>query len=257
MNSRKASLLPPILFYSFIMLFWQLIISYQIIPDYIFPSPLGVLSRIYELFSDGYLLPSIKATIGRMLIGYLLAASLGIFLGAAMGVNATARQCLKSLFLGLLTLPTAAWAPISLIFFGLSDRAIDFVIVMSAMPAVAISTAEAIHSVPALYVKAGLTLGTPKWAMPIRVMLPAALPRILTGVKLGWTLGWHGAVSAELIKSSVGLGYLLHMGRELNDAPQVIGIMLITIIIGVLIDQLVFRVIERKVYRRRGLSIGI
>ena len=90
--------------------------------------------------------------------------------------------------------------------------------------------------------------------MPLTVILPAALPRIVTGIKLGWTLGWHGAVSAELIKSSVGLGYLLYMGRELNDAPQVIGIMLVTILTGLLLDRFVFGSVERRIRRRWGLE---
>ncbi len=87
-----------------------------------------------------------------------------------------------------------------------------------------------------------------------RVIMPAALPGIVTGLKLGWTLGWHGAVSAELIKSSVGLGYLLYMGRELNDAAQVIGIMIVTIIFGLILDRFLFGSIEGRIRRRWGLT---
>jgi NitT/TauT family transport system permease protein len=90
--------------------------------------------------------------------------------------------------------------------------------------------------------------------MPVRVVFPAALPMIVTGVKLGWTLGWHGAVSAELIKSSVGLGFLLYMGRELNDASQVVAIMIVTILFGLLLDQFLFGIVERKIRRRWGLE---
>jgi NitT/TauT family transport system permease protein len=89
--------------------------------------------------------------------------------------------------------------------------------------------------------------------MPFRVILPAALPRIVTGIKLGWTLGWHGAVSAELIKSSVGLGFLLYMGRELNDASQVLGIMVVTILFGLLLDRFLFGLIDVRIRRRWGL----
>ena len=90
--------------------------------------------------------------------------------------------------------------------------------------------------------------------MPVRVILPAALPAIMTGLKLGWTFGWHGAVSAELIKSTVGLGFLLNMGREMNDASQVIGIMLVTILFGLLLDRFLFGVIERRIRIRWGLE---
>src|SRR5204863_9886197 len=122
------------------------------------------------------------------------------------------------------------------------------------VPAAAIATSDGILHIPPIYLRAARTLGTPGYAMPFRVILPAALPRIVTGVKLGWTLGWHGAVSAELIKSSIGLGYLLYMGRELNDAPQVVGVMLITILFGLLLDRFLFGFIEATLRKRRGLS---
>ena len=90
--------------------------------------------------------------------------------------------------------------------------------------------------------------------MPMRIILPASLPSIVTGMKLGWTLAWHGGVSAELIKSTIGLGFLLQMGRELNDAAQVIGIMVLTVIFGVLLDQFVFGLIQKRILLRWGLA---
>src|SRR5262249_42200186 len=157
-----------------------------------------------------------------------------------MGVSLIVNRCLRSLFLGLQTLPTAAWVPISILLFGLKEEGIYFVILMSSTAAVAIATSDGIVQIPPIYLRAAKTLGTSTMAMPMMVIFPAALPRVVTGIKLGWTLGWHGAVSAELIKSSVGLGYLLYMGRELNDVPQVIGIMLVTILAGLLIDRFIF-----------------
>jgi NitT/TauT family transport system permease protein len=175
-------------------------------------------------------------------------------LGLIMGMSRIVNRCLKSLFLGLQTLPTAAWVPISLLVFGLSDHGIYFVIIMSSVAAVSIATSDGILQIPVIYVRAARTLGTPAWAMPAHVIIPAALPSIVTGIKLGWTLGWHGAVSAELIKSTVGLGYLLYMGRELNDASQVLGIMVITIIFGLLLDRFFFGLIERRIRVRWELE---
>jgi NitT/TauT family transport system permease protein len=125
---------------------------------------------------------------------------------------------------------------------------------MSAGPAIAIATADGILNIPPIFLRAARTLGTPAIMMPLRVILPAALPSIVTGIKLGWTLGWHGAVSAELIKSTVGLGYLLYMGRELNDAPQVVAIMVITILFGLLLDRFLFGIFEHRIRRRWGLT---
>lgn len=241
-------------FYLLLFGAWQLIITLKWAPDYIFPSPAQVGIRLYELARDGYLLPSIKATLYRMAIGFAVAGGIGWCIGMVMGLSRIAHACMKSLFLGLQTLPTAAWVPISLLLFGLSDKGIYFVIVMSATPAVAIATADGILNIPPIYLRAARTLGTPAVMMPFRVILPAALPSVVTGVKLGWTLGWHGAVSAELIKSSVGLGYLLYMGRELNDAPQVVAIMVITILFGLLLDRFLFGIFEHRIRRRWGLT---
>lgn len=250
----KRTFLYVLLFYVLLVAVWQALFSARLIPDYLFPSPVQVGKRLWELGTDGYLLPSVKVTLTRMAIGFSIAAAIGLGIGLLMGTSSIINRCLKSLFLGLQTLPTAAWVPISLLLFGLREQGIYFVILMSSAPAVAIATSAGILHIPPLYLRAARTLGTRWYAMPVRVILPAALPAIMTGVKLGWTLGWHGGVSAELIKSTVGLGFLLHMGRELNDASQVIGIMVVTILFGLLLDRFFFGIIEQRIRVRWGLE---
>ena len=243
-----------LVFYLLLLVIWQVLASLHFAPDYLFPSPLQVARRMYELGQDHLLWPSIAATLQRVVIGFGLSAAMGLLIGTAMGTNWAVNKTLKSLFLGMQTLPTVAWTPVALLIFGLGNRGIYFVVIMSSVSAMAIATADGILNIPPIYLRAGRTLGTPPWAMYGRVIMPAALPSIVTGLKLGWTLGWHGAVSAELIKSTLGLGFLLYMGRELNDAAQVIGIMLLTIFFGLLLDQFIFGVIERKIRRRWGLT---
>jgi NitT/TauT family transport system permease protein len=241
-------------FYCLLIGTWQTIFWANLVPDYLFPSPLQVATRLWELAADNYLWPSVKATFQRMGIGFSIAASVGLVIGLLMGISRVVNSCLRSLFLGLQTLPSAAWVPVSLLLFGLSDKGIYFVIIMSSLPAVAIATSDGIAHIPIIYLRVARTLGTPGYAMPTRVMLPAALPSIVTGLKLGWTLAWHGGVSAELIKSSIGLGYLLYMGRELNDASQVIGIMVLTILFGLLLDRFFFGLIQQRIRIRWGLA---
>lgn len=242
-----------VLFYLALLAIWQLIHAAGWLPEYVWPAPRSVAERLGELTSDGVLWPSVKATLTRMGIGFGLSALVGLVFGVLMGTSELVHQTLRSLFLGIQTLPSAAWVPISLLIFGLRDQGIYFVIVMSSMAAIAIATADGIAHIPPIYLRAAQTLGTPRHSMWYYVVLPAALPNIVTGLKLGWTLGWHGAVSAELIKSSIGLGFLLHMGRELNDVAQVIGIMLVTIALGLLVDRLIFGRIEQRIRRQWGL----
>jgi NitT/TauT family transport system permease protein len=241
-------------FYVVLFGIWQTVFNARVLPDYLLPSPFQVAKRLWELLRDGYLLPGLEATLERIAIGFVIGAAIGLGTGLLMGMSRIIDRSLRSLFLGLQTLPTAAWVPISLLFFGLSDKGIYFVIIMSSFPAIAISTSSGILHIPPLYLRTAATLGTRWWGMPLRVIVPAALPAMITGLKLGWTLGWHGGVSAELIKSSVGLGYLLYWGRELSDAAQVIGIMILTIFVGVLLDRFLFGVVERRVRLRWGLE---
>src|SRR6185503_14632973 len=127
-------------FYLLMLTTWQVLYSAKFIPDYLFPSPLQVAQRLWILAADSYLWPSLKATFQRMGIGFSISATLGLFIGLLMGMSQVVSSCLRSLFLGLQTLPTAAWVPVSLLLFGLSDRGIYFVIIMSSIAAVAIST---------------------------------------------------------------------------------------------------------------------
>jgi NitT/TauT family transport system permease protein len=241
-------------FYLLLIGSWQALFWAKLIPDYLFPSPIQVGQRLWELATENYLWPSVKATFQRMGIGFGISAGIGLCIGLLMGMSIVVNSCLKSLFLGLQTLPTAAWVPVSMLIFGLSDHGIYFVIIMSSMPAIAIAISDGILHIPQIYLRAARTMGTPLYAMPVRVILPASLPSIVTGLKLGWTLAWHGGVSAELIKSSIGLGYLLYMGRELNDSAQVIGIMVLTILFGLLLDRFVFGLIQKKILIRWGLA---
>jgi sulfonate transport system permease protein len=251
---RRGRSLTLLAFLLALLLAWQAVWSLGWLPSYSLPSPAQVAVRLAELARDGTLWPSVQASIVRMLLGFSLSLALGLALGVAMGLSATTDSCLRSLFLGVQTLPSAAWVPIALLLFGLGDAAIYFVIVMSSMAAMAIATADGIARIPPAYMRAARSLGTSGLALSTRVALPAALPSVVTGIKLGWTLGWHGVVSAELIKSSIGLGYLLHAGRELNDAAQVVGVMLVTVLIGLLLDRLLFSWVERRVLARWGLA---
>ena len=251
---RARSLVVMLLFLATLLAVWQAVAMLKLLPVYSLPGPGAVAARLAELAREGALGAAAVASLQRMVLGFAMSALLGVAVGVAMGMSRTVSACLRSLFLGLQTLPSAAWAPIALLLFGLNDAAIYFVIVASSLPAMSIATADGIARIPPNLLRAARTLGTPPAAMATRVMLPASLPGVVTGLKLGWTLGWHGVVSAELIKSSVGLGFLLHAGRELNDAAQVIGIMLVTIFLGLLLDRLLFAAVERRVRGRWGFA---
>jgi NitT/TauT family transport system permease protein len=153
----------------------------------------------------------------------------------------------------LQALPSICWLPLALLWFGLSDAAILFVVVMGSVLAIAISTEDAVQSLPPQYGLVAGTLGIKGARLYFGVVLPGALPGIVTGLKLGWSFAWRALMAGELLFVAGGLGQLLTNGRELLDVPQVMAVMIAIVLIGVLIDRVVFRTVETRVRRRWGL----
>src|SRR6266481_4951808 len=172
MKSTRPTKVYVVALYVFLLVSWQSLYSFGAIPDYLFPSPKQVAVRLWEMAIEGLLWPSIKATLIRMVIGFAVAAIIGLLIGLLMGMSRLVNNCLRSLFLGLQTLPTAAWVPVSLLLFGISDHGIHFVLIMSSVPAIAIATSDVILEIPPIYIRAAKTLGTSPLAMPLTVILP-------------------------------------------------------------------------------------
>ena len=163
-------------------------------------------------------------------------------------------QTLGSLVLGLQALPSICWLPLALLWFGLGEQAIVFVVVMGAVLSITLSTEAGVKNTDPLYLRAALNLGARGWRLYLLVALPAALPAIISGMKLGWSFAWRSLMAAELLYVGLGLGQLLMMGRELNDMNQVVAVMLIIIAIGLVVDRLVFTPLETRVRARWGLG---
>ncbi len=233
---------------------WQSLAILEVYPEYIFPSPLGVLQTLARGFQNGRFVIGIASSMQRILIGFGISAILGVAFGLALGRQRWLNDTLGALVLGLQTLPSICWLPIALLWFGLSETAILFVVVMGALLAITTATEAGVKNTPPLYLRAARNLGARGWKLYALVILPAALPSILTGMKLGWSFAWRSLMAAELLYVSLGLGQLLTMGRELNDMSQVIAVMIVIIAIGLLVDRAVFAPLESRVRERWGLN---
>ena len=126
---------------------------------------------------------------------------------------------------------------------------------MGALLSIVVATDDGIRNIPSVYVRAAHTMGIRGIDLYIRVVFPAALPSIVTGMKLGWSFAWRSLMAGELIFVSLGLGQLLQTGRELNDMAQVIAVMIMIVMVGLFFDQLIFAPLERRVRRQWGLVI--
>ncbi|HEX2522437.1 MAG TPA: ABC transporter permease [Terriglobia bacterium] len=244
------------LFYILVIIIWEVASELSLWPSFLLPSPAEVLQTLVEGFSDKTFVFGIVASLRRILIGYFISVFAGVLLGLAIGRNRFLKETVGSLILGLQTLPSVCWLPLALLWFGLNDSAIIFVVIMGALLSITIATETGIRNVPPLLLRAGRNMGASGAQLLLEVAIPAALPSIISGMKQGWSFAWRSLMAGELLYGSVGLGNLLMVGRELNEMSQVLAVMLIIVLIGLCIDHLVFAILEGEMRRRWGLETG-
>jgi NitT/TauT family transport system permease protein len=220
---------------------------------HLFPGPMAVAESLYAMAADGRLGAAVLRSLGRLGRAYLISVGIGIPLGVATARLAFFRNAVKPVVMGLQALPSICWLPLALLWFGLNDSAILFVVVMGSVLAIAIATEDGVNGIDPQLIRVAHTLGVRGPRFSFGVLIPAALPGILTGLKLGWSFAWRALLAGELLFVSGGLGQLLTMGRELMDVPQVMAVMVAIIFIGVLVDRVVFQTVETRLRRRWGL----
>jgi NitT/TauT family transport system permease protein len=189
-----------------------------------------------------------------MIIGFGISLAVGIPLGLLLGRVKWLEDTVGAVVLGLQTLPSVCWLPVALLWFGLNDKAILFVVVMGALLSITIAVRDGVKNIPPSFIRAAKTMGTKPLPLYTQVLLPAALPSILTGAKLGWSFAWRSLMAGELLFVSLGLGHMLMMGRELADMSQVFAVMAVIIGLGLFTDRLIFGQLETHVRERWGLA---
>lgn len=243
-----------IIFFAALLLVWQLLASAGIWSELLFPAPRQVLDSLLLSLADGSMPQAILSSMKRLLVGYSISLLIGIPLGLLLGRIKLLDNTLGTLTLGLQALPSICWMPLAVLWFGLSEASMQFVVVMGAVMALILAIRDGVKNIPRLYIRASRVLGATGWRGYLYVILPASLPALLTGAKLGWSFAWRALMAAELIYVSSGLGSTLMMGRELHDMALVVATMLVIVVIGLLTDRLVFGRLEKIIHRRWGVS---
>ncbi len=242
-----------ILFYVGIAAVWQAVFLAHVVPAQALPSPLQVGQLLYKETLDGSLMYAIGTSMWRLIVGLVIAIVGGLILGIFMAKVETANQTIGSLILGLQSIPSVAWVPLALLWFGPNDAGTIFVVIAGALFAISINTHSGIKNIPTTYLAAGKNMGATGLQLVLYVIIPASLPYLISGFKQGWAYAWRGVIAAEIIFSIAGLGFLLNLGKHDNDITQVTGILIIIMIIGILVDGLVFKKLESKILTRWGL----
>lgn len=247
-------LLPKSLFVIFILFIWQILFQLNIWPEFLFPSPLMVLNTLVEGFKDGSFIYAIIASFKRLLIGYTLSVLIGTILGIIISSNQLIEDTISPFILALQSVPSVVWLPLALLWFSLGEAAIIFVVVLGGTWNMVINSSTGIKNVQPVLIKAAKTMGLKKFKLFYRVILPASIPHLLTGMRLSWAFSWRALMAGELIGSGDGLGQILMWGRDMGDMSLVITVILLIGSIGYITDNYIFKKIENKVLKRWGLN---
>ena len=248
---------PPVLAVGMLLGLWELGYRSGVKPSYALPSPMDVALVLRSQLRDGTLLDAMRTSLTRGGLGFLIALAIGTPLGILIARVHPIRRGIGPLVSGLQSLPSVAWVPAAIIFFGIGDTAIYAVVLLGATPSIANGMVSGIDQIPPLYQRVGRVLGASGLSAARHVLLPAALPGYVGGLRQGWAFSWRSLMAAELIVNSPelgqGLGQLLDTGRNLNDMSLVFAGILGILVVGIAVELCVFAPIERSVLRRRGL----
>lgn len=237
---------------------WQLVAISGLRPSYVLPGPAPVIVELGEQLMTAELWTAVGVTMTRGVLGFAIASVLGLVLGVLVARSRILRAAIGSLITGLQTMPSIAWFPLAILLFQMSEQAILFVILIGAVPSIANGVISGVDYVPALLVRAGRNIGASGLSLYRYVVLPAALPSIVTGLKQGWAFAWRSLLAGELLVQIAlrpSLGQFLNQSRELSDTPYMIALMIVILVIGIAVDA-VFGSVERGIRRRRGVVIS-
>lgn len=252
-----AAITPSFIAIALLLLVWGGIYYIKIKPSYLLPSPINVWHSVSTLMNQGVLWSAVGNSLRRAAIGFVASVAVGTILGLTLVRFRFFRLGVGPLISGLQSLPSVAWVPAAIIWFGLSDGAIYAVVLLGAVPSIANGLLAGVRQVPPLYLRVGHVIGARGFNTMRFITLPAALPGYFAGLRQGWAFSWRSLMAAELIAFSprlgISLGQLLQTGRDLSDMSLVLAAIILILLVGVGIELIVFGPIERAILRTRGL----
>jgi len=235
---------------------WQVVVWSGWKPDYVLPGPAAVLGRLAADLRHADFYVGVAITLRRALIGYAIAVAIGSAVGILVARVSLLRKAVGSAILGLQSMPSIAWFPLAILLFQLSEGAITFVVILGAAPAIAAGLLSGVDHVQPLLVRVGQVMGAKGLGLYRHVILPAAFPSFVGGLKQGWAFAWRSLMAGELlviVNHQASLGQQLQFARDLADAEQLLALMIVIFAIGVAIDS-VFGTLDRGIRQRWGLG---
>jgi NitT/TauT family transport system permease protein len=243
-----------IIFAAIVIFFWELGSRLELWMPIILPSPTMVLNALVMGFEDKTLIYDLIASFKRLFIGLGISLVLGSLLGILLAKSKYADDTIGSLILALQSVPSIVWLPLAIMWFGMNEVSVIFVVVLGGTFVMTLNMRMGIKNVSPLYIRAAQTMGSKGIDLFIRVVFPASIPYVVTGVRLAWAFAWRALMAGELLSTGPGLGYTLRYASDFGDMSLVIGVIVIIGVIGSVVDQLIFNRIEKSVMHRWGLE---
>lgn len=233
---------------------WQVVVWTHWKPSYILPGPVAT----FRVFFDrrATLVRAALDTLQRGALGFAIATLIGSIVGLAVARSRVLRSGVGSMITGLQTMPSIAWFPLAIVLFHLSVWAVLFVVILGAAPSIANGLLNGIDNIPPILLRAGRVLGANGWSALRFVIIPAAMPSFVGGLKQGWAFAWRSLLAGELIGAVAGthaLGQVLDADRAFSDYTGMMATMVTIFLVGVIMDAAVFGQLDRYVRRRHGL----
>ena len=253
------AMVPPLVAMALVIAAWQIAVWLNLKNPVTLPPPSAVAATLEEQARAGHVTEALLTSLGHAAVGYGMSLVLGTLIGIATARIRVLRAAIGPILAGLQSLPSVAWVPFAVLFFGLDPSAIYFVVVMGALPSIANGVVSAYDHVPPLLLRVGRAMGAHGFSLYRHVILPAAAPGYVAGLKQAWSFSWRSLMAAELIAHSaqlgLGLGQMLDNGRSLNDMSLVIAVIFMILVVGIAVDELVFAPLDRGIRSRRGLTV--
>lgn len=219
-----------------------------------FPGVIQILETLFNGLIGGQITEAVLRSLTRLLFGFTIAVTVGLILGYLIWRFKLVEDTLGFLVIALQSIPSIVWFPLAIIWFGLGETAILFIVTIGATWTMTTNAATGFKNVPVLYQRVAKTYGSSGFHYLRTVIIPASIPQIISGLRLSWAFSWRALMAGELLGAGGGLGHLLETGRALGQMDLVISVMIIIAIIGSIIDTVVFTRLERNVRKKWGLA---
>jgi NitT/TauT family transport system permease protein len=245
------------LFFAFLIALWQAVYLLKIFPPLLFPSLGTIIRSLFAQLASGELLVKTWYSLYLIAIGILISTVIAVFFAFLAGVSATARGILSSIVMLIDPLPGMALLPLAILWFGIGQAAIIFIVVHSVLWPIFLNLLSGFRSVPPILSEIGRNIGLSRTRLLTAVSIPASLPYILTGFRTGWSRAWRAVISAEMIFGAVGisggLGWDIYMKRSFLDIPGLFATLVVIMAIGLVIENVFFRIIEKNTVSKWGM----